>query len=111
MRWRKLKDWFDIWENEHFKRGVYAVAFVAFILVSLYFLSETIFLVYFHEISAVAVGLFFLLFPKYAYDIWDSLSLDKKPYTNKEERHIRLGGIVILLIPVIFYILDKYIIN
>ena len=63
------------------------------------------------NISAVTLGLFSLLFPKYTYDIWDSLSLDKNPYTKKEERYIRFLGIVLLLIPVIFYILDKYAVN
>ena len=97
----------NLWKNEHFKSGVYAVFFVAFMLVSLYFLSDTFFIDYFYEISAVAIGLFALIFPKFTFDIWSSLDLDKKLYTIKEKRNIRVFGIVMLLIPVLFYFLDK----
>lgn len=96
-----------LWKNEHFKSIVFAISFVVFILVSLYYFSKlNLSGVDYATITGILGGLGGLFFPK-LFTMYYSLDPDAK-ITKKHILIARLTGVILIVLSIGFWFFHNY---
>mgnify|MGYP001571366608 CR=1 FL=1 len=92
----------DILKEHPAKSILIAIGVTAFLLISLYFLADTVILDNWIEISGIVAGLFSLRFPK---EMHYYLTFDSEiPFDKKKVWQYRVGGILLILMSIGFLI-------
>lgn len=100
-----LKTW---WKNEHFKSAVFAIAFIIFILLFLYFNDKYVNPDFgtFLFIGGGLIGIIAIFYPEFLFKYTHIAS--EEVYDKKDAWKYRLTGIILVIVGIAFYIYDNF---